>query len=397
MVALLSIAAVAVLGRLVGVDGGGCGADIAGWETVIIPDRAAPPGTPRWRRSLSRAALEVISVTAIDVDVEDYLFWMSVHNYAKTTLISRRYYLGYFLAFAARHSIETAGAVTLEDLLAYQHELFLYRKADGCPLSFATQMQRLVPVAQLFCWLRRQGRIAANPAADLVMPRPDRSLPEATLTVSDMAAVLAVPNVNSALGLRDRAVMEVFYSTGLRRGELISLAARDVDFERGTVFVRCGKGGKDRYVPIGERALFWTRLYLELVRPSFLTDHYPEHLFLSSVGTPLCPDWLSRKVRRYMAKAGVNKKGSCHLLRHSVATLMLEGGADIRYVAEMLGHARLETTQRYTRVSIDRLRAVHARTHPAAGLNVAMAAEICDLLPNLKPAPKVPDKANLTT
>src|SRR6202034_2342490 len=117
---------------------------------------------------------------------------------------------------------------------------------------------------------------------------------------------------------------EVLYSCGLRRNELIELACRDVDFDRGTVFVRCGKGAKDRYVPIGERAMFWTRLYLELVRPMFMNERYPEHLFLSSVGTPLCPDWVSRKVRRYLAKAGVNKKGSCHLLRHSVATLMLE-------------------------------------------------------------------------
>jgi integrase/recombinase XerD len=102
---------------------------------------------------------------------------------------------------------------------------------------------------------------------------------------------------------------------------------------------------------------------------------------LSPVGSPLCPDWLCRRIKRYLAQAGVDKRGSCHLLRHSVATLMLEGGADIRYVAEMLGHARLETTQRYTRVSIDRLRLVHAAAHPAAGLDVALAKEICELVP----------------
>jgi len=122
----------------------------------------------------------------------------------------------------------------------------------------------------------------------------------------------------------------------------------------------------------------------EIVRPDIVTTKYPEHLFLSSVGTPLCPDWLCRKMRSYLASAGIKKKGSCHLLRHSVATLMLEGGADIRYVAEMLGHARLETTQLYTRVSIERLRAVHAASHPAAGLGVAMASELCTALPNAR-------------
>ncbi len=134
-------------------------------------------------------------------------------------------------------------------------------------------------------------------------------------------------------------------------------------------------------MPIGERALFWVRLYIGLVRSGFVAESCTDTLFVSSAGTSLCADWLCRKVRAYLAQAGIVMRGSCHVLRHTVATLMLEGGADIRYVAEMLGHARLETTQRYTRVSIDRLRAVHASSHPAAGLNVALASELYAVLP----------------
>ena len=320
-------------------------------------------------------------MTPIDTAISDYTTWMEIHNYAKTTIGDRRRHLGYFATFVTARGVDRPGAVTLELLVDYQQQLFLHRKPDGTPLTFGTQVQRLVPITQLFSWLRRQGRIPTNPAADLVMPRPDRRLPEATLSATEMSAVLSTPDVSRRLGLRDRAVLEVFYSCALRRNELIELRQRDVDFTRGTVFVRCGKGAKDRYVPIGERALFWLRLYLDAVRPHFATDAHPEHLFLSSAGTPLCPDWLSRKVRAYLTQAAIGKHGSCHLLRHTVATLMLEGGADIRYVAEMLGHARLETTQRYTRVSIERLRAVHAATHPAAGLNVAMASELSTLLP----------------
>jgi integrase/recombinase XerD len=259
--------------------------------------------------------------------------------------------------------------------------VYLHRKTNGEPLSFGTQVQRLVPVQQFFSWLRKTHRLDIDPAIDLTLPRPDRRLPESTLTAIEMTAVLACPNVARPLGLRDRAMLEVFYSCALRRAELISLCLRDIDFDRGTVFVRSGKGAKDRYVPIGERAMFWVRLYLDLVRPRYVNYRITDLMFVSSLGTPVCPDWLSRKVKRYFALAGVNKRGSCHLLRHTVATLMLEGGADIRYVAEMLGHARLETTQRYTRVSIDRLQAVHAATHPAANLNVAMAKEICRVLP----------------
>ncbi len=320
-------------------------------------------------------------MTPIEVDVADYIMWIRVHNYAATTIDARGRYLAYFVEFCGHCGVADADAVTFELVQRYQQELFAHRKRDGQPLSFSTQVQRLVAVAQLFSWLRRAGRVRANPTADMMMPRPDRRLPESTLSASEMALLLAGPDVSRPLGLRDRAVLEVFYSCALRRAELIDLALGDIDFGRGTVFVRCGKGAKDRYVPIGERALFWMRLYVGLARPRLVGQSHPYHVFLSSAGTPLCPDWLSRKIREYLAQAGIRKRGSCHLLRHTVATLMLEGGADIRYVAEMLGHVRLETTQRYTRVSIDRLRTVHAATHPAAGLSVAMASELCTVLP----------------
>ena len=323
-------------------------------------------------------------MTPIDASVEDYLAWMRVHNYASTTISCRRRYLDYFSCFCERQGVDAAGAVTFELLQNYQRQLFEHRKRDGEPLTVATQVQRLVPVCHFFSWLRRSGHLRTNPASDLLMPRPDRRLPEATLSTTEMTALLAQPDVSRPLGLRDRAILEVFYSCALRRQELIDLTVRDVDFERATVFVRRGKGSKDRYVPIGERALFWLRLYLDLARPRFTNEQTAAHLFLSSVGTPICPDWLSRKIRRYLHHAEIDKKGSCHLLRHTVATLLLEGGADIRYVAEMLGHTRLETTQRYTHVSIDRLRTIHTMSHPAANLDVAMAAELARLIPSSK-------------
>jgi integrase/recombinase XerD len=323
-------------------------------------------------------------MTPIGANVEEYLLWMRVHNYATTTILSRRRYLGYFTGFCHQYGIDESRAVTFELLQSYQRRLFEHRKQDGQPLTVATQVQRLVPICHFFSWLRRSGQLDTNPAGDLLMPRPDRRLPEATLSRTEMTALLAQPDVARPLGLRDRAILEVFYSCALRRQELIDLTVRDVDFDRATVFIRRGKGSKDRYVPIGERALFWLRLYLDLARPRFTTEQTTEQLFLSSVGRPMCPDWLSRKVKRYLHNAGIDKKGSCHLLRHTVATLLLEGGADIRYVAEMLGHARLETTQRYTHVSIDRLRTIHTTTHPAANLDVAMATELARLIPSSK-------------
>jgi integrase/recombinase XerD len=322
-------------------------------------------------------------MTPIHTDISDYLEWMAVHNYARTTITSRRHYLRYLADHLENLGISHSEDVTAEHLVDYQQQLHHHRQTDGSPLTVATQLQRLIPLTQLFAWLRRQGRIPANPAADLIMPRADRPLPEATLSAEEMAAILSVPTITRPRGLRDRAVIETFYSTAIRRAELAALTVKDIDFARGTIFVRSGKGAKDRYTPIGERALFWLRLYLDLARPALTGPVSTDTLFVTSNGTPLCTDWLSRRIHTYIHQAGITKTGSCHLIRHSVATLMLEGGADIRYVAEMLGHTRLETTQRYTRVSIDHLRRIHQHTHPAANLNVAMAHEISQLLPQL--------------
>jgi site-specific recombinase XerD len=202
-------------------------------------------------------------MNSIETEAAEYILWLRVHNYAETTIAARVRYLSYFVRFCSEAGVQRPDAVTFELIQGYQTQLFEYRKRDGRQLTVATQAQRLVPIAHFFSWLRRTGRLATNPAGDLLMPKPDRRLPEATLTRGEMTLLLATPDLSKPLGLRDRAVLEVFYSCALRRAELIALTVRDVDFDRGTVFVRSGKGAKDRYVPIGERDLFWVRLYLK--------------------------------------------------------------------------------------------------------------------------------------
>ena len=167
------------------------------------------------------------------------------------------------------------------------------------------------------------------------------------------------------LGLRDRAMLETFYSTGIRRMELIGLDLYDLDTERGWVTIRSGKGGRDRVIPIGTRALAWVEKYLEDVRPSLVLDAGETALFLSGQGRRFAAEGLSHQIRALLDEAGITKRGSCHLLRHTMATQMLENGADIRYIQEMLGHAKLETTQLYTQVSIHQLKKIHDATHPA--------------------------------
>jgi integrase/recombinase XerD len=225
----------------------------------------------------------------------------------------------------------------------------------------------------LLAWATRAKRITVNPAAELVMPKLPKRLPRAVLSVSEMERVLAAPDLATALGLRDRAILEVLYSTGIRRMELVGLDCTDVDPERGTLFVREGKGKKDRLVPIGERAIRWTERYVDQVRPKLIErsalravrNRSTIALFLSARGTRLRATKLTDRLHQYLSKAGIEKPGSVHIFRHTMATLMHDAGADIRDLQEMLGHAQLSTTEIYTHVSIERLKAVHARTHPA--------------------------------
>ena len=170
------------------------------------------------------------------------------------------------------------------------------------------------------------------------------------------------------MGLRDRAILETLYSTGMRRLELIGLSCYDLDRERGTVMIRQGKGKKDRMIPIGERALAWIDQYLESARPDLVVGQDDGTLFLTNAGEAFTPDRLTQMVRDYVDAADIGKRGSCHLFRHTMATLMLENGADIRFIQAMLGHAELSTTQIYTQVSSASSR---PSTRPRTRLNPA--------------------------
>jgi len=177
-----------------------------------------------------------------------------------------------------------------------------------------------------------------------------------------------VPDTGTPLGFRDRVILEVLYATAMRRGELVGLDLPDVDLARRFATLRVTKTRRDRAVPLGERASAWLARYLADVRPELVVGADPGAVFLAGNGERLGPKWLSSQVHHYVEAAQVGKAGSCHLFRHSAATLMIEGGADTRYVQELLGHTDLNSTQIYTRVAPERLAAIHAATHPGARL-----------------------------
>jgi len=297
----------------------------------------------------------------------EHLDWLRVKNYSEQTITNRHVYLRYFIAWCEQRGIARPADITRPILERYARYLYYYRGAkSGKPLTFRSQHARLTPVRALFKWLVRQNYLLSNPASELELPKLEKRLPKHVLSIAEVEAVLSAPDVEDELGIRDRAILELFYSCGMRRRELMSLHLYDLDTERGTLMIRQGKGSKDRMLPVGERALDWADKYITDVRPGLVCEPDEGVLFLTAEGQMFTANHLSHLVRKYILAADIGKTGSCHLLRHTMATLMLEGGADVRFIQEMLGHANLETTQIYTQVSIRKLQEIHAATHPSA-------------------------------
>lgn len=294
-----------------------------------------------------------------------YLENLAVRNYTPDTIEGRRDALKVFLLWANDRELTNPAAITKPILESYQRHLWRWRKTNGKPLGISTQRSRLGSLRDFFSWLTKQDILTANPASELELPRPEKRLPKEPLGLHQIEAVIAVPDIADPLGIRDRAMLELLYSAGLRRSELARLALHDLNRERQTLQIRQGKHHKDRVVPVGGRALKWLERYLDEVRPRLMLRTHEPALFLTSYGEPFNPDVLSRMVTRFIKKAEIDRPGSCHLIRHTCATHMLEGGADIRFIQQLLGHEKLETTAIYTQVSIEQLKAVHGKTHPA--------------------------------
>lgn len=297
---------------------------------------------------------------------DQFLQWMRMRNCSERTIELWEVNLRRFNSWCAARGIECVTAVTPDLFAAYRRWLFHYRNPKThAPLKFATQASYLTPVRRWFVWLTKENFLSRDVTAELELPKEERRLPAAVLTGDEVERMLNQTDVTHPLGLRDRAMLETFYSTGMRCSELINLQVYDLEAERRVATIRQGKGNKDRVVPIGKRALSWIAKYTTDVRPKLVMRTNEATLFVSRSGRPLGRTNVSAIVKEYILRAGITKRGSCHLLRHSAATLMMEAGADLRSLQMFLGHRRINTTQIYTHVSIQRLKEVHQRTHPA--------------------------------
>jgi integrase/recombinase XerD len=215
-------------------------------------------------------------------------------------------------------------------------------------------------------WAFTSGRTGHDLSGVLANVRRPVTVPPRVLSAHEIERTLAAVPVRRPAGLRDRAMLELLYATGIRRGELAGIDVSDVQASVGVLRVRRGKGGTARLVPLSPRAAAWIQRYLDDVRPRHLRDLREPALFVSRRGRRLTPKEITGRMHACWAAAGLPQAGSCHVMRHSVATLMHDRGADIRDLQALLGHAVLTSTQLYTRVSMQRLQEVHRRTHPGS-------------------------------
>lgn len=280
------------------------------------------------------------------------------------TIRGYRYTARRFLRFLSDRGLNEMHQLRREDVLAYQVSLHHRRKPDGSAMTLASQNREMVGALSFCRFLQKAHYLLVNPAQEIrLMKLPRRLLPK-LLDEDEVLTLLRAPDITTPLGLRDRAILELLYSSALRNAELRRLTMGDVDLARLEIRVIEGKGRKSRLVPLGEPAAFWVSEYLRDGRTFLLKGHDPETLFVSHLGKKMAREAVGDLLRKHVAAAGLSLRVTPHHLRHCCATHMLRRQASLRHLQELLGHASAETTQLYTRVEISDLREVHQRCHP---------------------------------
>lgn len=264
--------------------------------------------------------------------------------------------------------LETSGDIkkatrkSIEDYIAGLHE---HRTKEGSPYRPATIALKVRSIKRFFEFLEHTNVIFINPAELIPEPHPKVGLPKEILSREEALKILEQPNLSTMTGIRDRAILEVFYSTGIRLDELSSLTIHDADLQGAMLRVNMGKGKKDRVVPLGKHAIRFLREYVTKVRPHFTRkDRTQRRLFMDVCGKPLSKQMVSIGIRTYARSAGIGKKVSAHTFRHTFATELVKNGADITAVQKMLGHSDLGVTQVYLRTAGVDVKSAHQKSHP---------------------------------
>ncbi len=294
-----------------------------------------------------------------DIMTAEFKNQLQVRGYAPSTITCYCQYLSYFIEYLKELKITDLKQVNNQTVRNYQ---LLVSTMD---LAEETKAMRIRPVKRLFGWLLDTHQLLIDPTEKIQETnRKNRALPP-VLSIDEMQLLLEQPNLSLRSQIRDRAIMETLYSSGIRLNELVKLTVHDADLKGKVLHIRKGKGNRQRVVPIGKHAARYLKEYLVNIRPRYAKKNPKERqLFLSNEGKPITGNTIRTALFRYRRTAGIEKTTSPHSFRRSCATHLLQQGADIRYVQKLLGHRHIRTTQIYTRVYPTDLKITHDRTHP---------------------------------
>ena len=289
---------------------------------------------------------------------------MEARNYSPKSIHDYLWSLGKFFAFLEEYGVENAHDVTAELVRDYRAWRHRYRNRYGRPDTPRAQNNHLAVVKVFFRYLHGEGLIPSDPAKGLEYVKEPKTLPHVTLNNREMKKLLRQCDTNTVLGYRDRAMIELLYSTGVRRSELINLKPDDINVEEGIVRVNAGKGNKDRVVPLGRIACRYVDTYIKGIRPLIFKARDNAYLFVSKKGGRLERSAIARITDLYAARAKLGKKISPHTFRRSCATEMIRNRAQLYHVKEMLGHESIESVKLYCNLSIVDLKDAHRKYHP---------------------------------
>jgi integrase/recombinase XerD len=297
------------------------------------------------------------------VTITEYKNQLKAQGYAASTMEGYGRNLDLFKRYLQARDLEDLRKVTHQVILDYQSQVMIE------PIAMESKALKIRPVKRLFEYLVKTHRLLINPTEGIVETcRKNRKIGP-VLSIAEIKKLLEQPNLSLKTGIRDRAIMEVFYSTGIRLDELLNTEVYHVDLKDKVLYIRKGKGKKQRVVPLGTNAVKYLREYLEKIRPYYAKKNPKERrLFLLNSGLVINPESVRQALRKYRLEAGILKPVSPHTLRRTCATHLLQSGADIRYIQKLLGHRCLSTTQAYTKVIPVEVKQTHNKTHPGKDL-----------------------------
>jgi integrase/recombinase XerD len=295
---------------------------------------------------------------------DDFMRSLVLENRSPSTVQGVKSPLNIFFRFLRGQGINSIKQVTSEVIEDYRRWMYRQKTREGEPYAPSTIVGRLVVLFRFFQYLKKKGRILVDPTFGMDLPKSEVKIPRDVMNGDEIKLMLDQPDIRDPIGYRDRTIMEVLYSTGVRNQELRDIKLSDVNLIKREIKIEKGKGDKARIVPLNQVAVRFLEGYLTRIRPYLVTDDRQEYLFVAVWGGRMYATELGRMIKRYREQAGITKQITPHSFRHTMATQLLEAGMNVRYIQAILGHTSLKSTQVYTRVAVDSLNEKHRKYHP---------------------------------